>query len=71
MGRRARLICNRGHEVSGANWKLKNRGTGCRACECALSQAHNMWRRKGQAWAEADLKLYADMKYEEFRGRGL
>ena len=71
MPRRPVDFCFRGHRISGANHKVKHRGKACRACECALSQAHNMWRRKGEFWLEQHVQAYADFKYEEFRGEGL
>lgn len=71
MGRRKIVECIRGHRISGANHKDKFKGKGCRACECAHSQAHNQLHRKGIFWFESDLQAYADFKYEQFRAEGL
>lgn len=71
MGRKQQPICVRGHEKQGANHKSKERGHACRACECALSAAHNHKRRAGLIWTERDLQWYADIKFEEFRAGGL
>lgn len=71
MSRPPKDVCFRGHEISGENLKIKNRGKGCRACECALSQAHNTMHRHGKIWGSEELQAYADMKFEEFRGNRL
>lgn len=71
MGQQKRPVCVRGHAKDGANFKLKERGSACRACECALSQAHNHKARYGLIWTERDLQWYADIKFEEIRAGGL
>lgn len=71
MPRKPVEFCCRGHRVSGANHKTKIRGKGCRACECAISQAWNEEHRKGTVWRPEDVQAYADLKFEEFSREGL
>jgi NAD-dependent SIR2 family protein deacetylase len=61
--------CYRGHKLVEPNTKTcQNGGRRCRACECALSRAHNWKVRKGVIWTVEDIQDAADAKYKELVG---
>jgi hypothetical protein len=67
-GNRYQEECHRGHRLVEPNTKP---GTGggrrCRACERALSTAHNNFVRHGIPTSKEELDALADAKYAELR----
>jgi hypothetical protein len=68
-GNKQQERCHRNHKLEGRNVK---QGTGggrrCRACERALSAAHNSQHRMGIILSETEVNDLADHKYAVLRG---
>lgn len=59
--------CHRGHRLAGENRKPQTSGSRCRACECALSHAHNHLTRNGTVFTPEQVTAYADWKFSTLR----
>lgn len=66
-GNKQQDTCHRGHRLAGDNRKPQTQGSRCRACECALSHAHNNRVRKGIVLTPEQVNEYADWKFTTLR----
>jgi len=66
-GNQTQDYCHRGHRLAGENRKPQTTGSRCRACECALSHAHNQRVRNGIILTPSQVTEYADWKFSTLR----
>lgn len=72
LGNRQQPACKRGHRLEGRNaMPHSNGGRRCRACNRALTAAHNLLQRKGISLTKAEMEAMADEKYQALYRAGL
>lgn len=71
LGSKRQAQCHRGHHLTGENTApASNGGRRCKACNQAMSQAHNWRVRSGVLLSPAQLTALADEKYAVLARQG-
>jgi hypothetical protein len=66
----ARTHCSWGHELAGANLKMRDGYRVCRACVSGKARASRQRNSRGLEMTEEEIRAYADAKFREYTQDG-